>query len=191
MHSTVHHNLCLTHHKHTSEPPETLPVKPIIWCSSPMNLLPLCISGEEILNGYWLNKLIRAWNNENAKWEVWDHSLAGEVNVALWGQSDCPVAQCNSDRKEQWDITHPGNIAQRVRGVTWLCFCLSVHTCIKELKRQHRKLYSTESIMCIILWWRLASTDLSESKLRSKEQDNQSEAPKSSQIKTGSYFKVS
>lgn len=126
MHSTVHHNLCLTHHKHTSEPPETLPVKPIIWCSSPMNLLPLCISGEEILNGYWLNKLIRAWNNENAKWEVWDHSLAGEVNVALWGQSDCPVAHCNSDRKEQWDITHPGNIAQRVRGVTWLCFCLSV-----------------------------------------------------------------
>lgn len=56
------------------------------------------------------------------KWEVWDQIWTGEVNVALWGHADCPVARCNE--KEQWDITHPENTAQRVRWVTWLCFCL-------------------------------------------------------------------
>lgn len=57
-------------------------------------------------------------------WEVWDQIRVGEVNVALWGQSDCPVAHCTNDRKEQWDITHPENTAQRVRQATWLCSCL-------------------------------------------------------------------
>lgn len=59
------------------------------------------------------------------KWKVWDQIQIGEVNVALWGQSDHPMACCNSDRREQWDITHPVNIARRVRGCTWLRFCLS------------------------------------------------------------------
>lgn len=60
------------------------------------------------------------------KWEVWHQTRVGEANVALWGQSDCPVARCESDRKEQWDITHPENTVQRVRGEPWLRLRLSV-----------------------------------------------------------------
>lgn len=68
------------------------------------------------LNSHWFNKLITGRRNENAKWEVWDQIRTGEVNVALWGQRDRPVALCISDRGEQWDITHPENTAQKVRG---------------------------------------------------------------------------
>lgn len=66
-------------------------------------MLPLRISRED--NGSWLNKLIRAWCNANVKWEEWDQIQCEELNVALWGQSDFPVACCHSDIQKQWDIT--------------------------------------------------------------------------------------
>lgn len=94
--------------------------------------LSLCISGELDVNRCWLNKLIIARSNEIVKWEVWDLAWVGEVIVALWGQSECSVAYCRNAGKEQWDITHPQNMVQRVSRVAWVCFCRSASLSVFE-----------------------------------------------------------
>lgn len=66
------------------------------------------------------------------KWEVQDQTQVGEINVALWGQFDCPVARCKSDRMEQWDITHTVNTVRRVQQVKWQHICL--YACLSDCK---------------------------------------------------------
>lgn len=102
--------------------------------------LPLRISdgGGGELNSHWFNKLIMGRRNENVKWEVWDQIRTGEVNVALWGQRDRPVALCISDRGEQWDITHPENTAQKVRGAhEYISVCPTVGLSLQLSAHSH------------------------------------------------------
>lgn len=136
--------------------------------------------------GYWLNKLIRGWSNDNVNWEAWDQTQVGEMNVALWGQFDCPVARSKSDRKEQWDITHPVNTVQRVRGVTWQHICLSA--CLSDCRslclwvvthmNEHsihengvRQILSYREHKCIILVSVDQSPSQTVSEMKSKEKD--------------------
>lgn len=109
------------------------------WLCPPLRISDGGGGGE--LNSHWFNKLITGRRNENVKWEVWDQIRTGEVNVALWGQRDRPVALCISDRGEQWDITHPENAAQKVRGAhECISVCptvgLSRHTHTPDFKWQ-------------------------------------------------------